>query len=182
MAQPQPQGPDYKHIVRIANVDLPGNQLIAFSLTNIKGIGVNIAHVFCTIAKIDHAKKTGNLTQEEIERINAIINEPLKHGVPQWMSNRRKDYETGEDKHLLTGALNFVVENDLKRHKKIKSYRGVRHLKGLPVRGQRTKSNFRRNKGKVVGVAKKKEAPAKSDSGKSKSGGKPDKAGGKGKK
>jgi len=173
MAQ-QPQNPDFKHIVRIANVDLPGNKSIGFSLTNIKGIGINLAHVFCTLAKINLDKKTGDLTQEEIERLNLIVIEPLKNGVPQWISNRRKDYDTGEDKHLLTGSLNFIVENDLKRHKKIKSYRGVRHLKGLPVRGQRTKANFRRNKGKVVGVAKKKETP-----GKESAGGKPDKTGGK---
>ena len=56
--------------------------------------------------------------------------------------------------HLLTGNLTFYKENDIKRMKKIKSLKGMRHQKGLPVRGQRTKSHFRKNKGKVVGVAK----------------------------
>jgi len=72
------------------------------------------------------------------------------------MLNRRKDYETGEDKHLLSSDLAFTKDNDIKMLKKIKSYKGMRHAFGLPVRGQRTRSNFRRNKGKVTGVQKKK--------------------------
>ena len=71
------------------------------------------------------------------------------------MVNHRKEYESGEDKHLITGTLNFTKDNDLKRLKKIKCLRGARHQKGLPVRGQRTRSNFRKSKGKVVGVKKK---------------------------
>ena len=114
------------------------------------------------IAKVARDHKTGNLTSEEVEKINAIISNPSQYGVPAWMLNHRKDFETGEDKHYLSGNLHFVQENDLKRLKKIRSLRGIRHIRGLPVRGQRTRSNFRKGKGKVVGVAKKKEAaPAK---------------------
>lgn len=159
MTDPQPQD-QFKHIVRIANVDLPGNKKIAFSLTKIKGIGINFSHAACIAAAVDLNKKTGYLTQQEIERLNNTVINPLKNGIPIWMFNRKKDYETNEDKHLLMGVLQFTHENDLKRLKKIKSYRGVRHIKGLPVRGQRTRSNFRHNKGKVVGVAKK-QAPGK---------------------
>ncbi len=68
------------------------------------------------------------------------------------MLNRRRDYETNENKHLVTGDIKFVQDNDIKRLKKIKTYKGVRHILELPVRGQRTKSNFRKNKGKVLGV------------------------------
>lgn len=152
------QNPNYKHIVRVANVDIPGEKQIRFSLTKIKGIGINFADAICAVAKVRKQAKTGNLGQAEIEKINQIAINPKD--IPPWMFNRKKDYETGEDKHFLTGTLNFVQENDLKRLKKIKTLRGVRHIKGLPVRGQRTRSNFRRNKGKVVGVVKKKvEAP-----------------------
>jgi small subunit ribosomal protein S13 len=81
---------------------------------------------------------------------------PLKYGSPRWMLNRRNDYETGDDRHLLTGDIGFVRDNDIKRLKMIKSRRGMRHMFGLPVRGQRTKSNFRKNKGKVLGVKRSK--------------------------
>ncbi len=149
-----------KHILRIANVDLPGEKLIRFALTNIKGVGLRFADAVCTIAKVKKDTKTGTLSNEQISALDKIVVNPLAHGFPIWMVNRRKDYDSGEDKHLITGSLNFVQENDLKRLKKIKSYRGVRHIHGQPSRGQRTRSNFRRNKGKVVGVAKKKAAPA----------------------
>jgi small subunit ribosomal protein S13 len=72
------------------------------------------------------------------------------------MLNRRKDYETGEDIHLLSSDLAFTQDNDIKMMKKMKSYKGMRHARGLTVRGQKTRANFRRNKGKVAGVQKKK--------------------------
>ena len=72
------------------------------------------------------------------------------------MLNRRKNYEDRKNIHVITGDLIFSNENDIKRLKKIRSYRGVRHGMGLPLRGQRTKSNFRKNKGKSsLGVKKK---------------------------
>ncbi len=73
----------------------------------------------------------------------------MKFGTPVWMLNRRKDLELGEDRHLITSDLTFTQDNDIKMLKKIRSYKGVRHILGQPVRGQRTKSNFRKNKGKV---------------------------------
>ncbi len=152
---------NYKHIVRIANVDVPGEQQIRFALTKIKGVGINLADAVCSLAKVKKTVKAGNLNDQEITALNKIVNDPLNNGIPLWMTNRRKDYDSGEDKHLLTGTLGFVKENDLKRLKKTKTLRGMRHQKGLPVRGQKTRSNFRRSKGKVVGVKKKSSAPAK---------------------
>jgi len=151
---------NYKHIVRIVNVDVPGNKSIRIALTKIKGIGINFADSVCAIAKVNKQTKTGLLKDEEIVKLNQILNNPEDSEIPKWMFNRKKDYESGQDKHLLTGTLNFVKENDIKRLKKIRSVRGIRHQKRLPLRGQRTRSNFRKSKGKVVGV-KKKGLPAK---------------------
>lgn len=150
-----PKEDNYKHIVRIANVDIPGAKPIGVGLTKIKGVGKNLSTIFCNVLNINKTKKTGNLNDSEIEKLNEAVQSPLSHNVPVWLLNRRKDYETGEDRHILTGTLNFVKENDLKRLKKIKTLRGARHQRGLPVRGQRTRSNFRKSKGKVVGVKKK---------------------------
>ena len=149
---------NYRHIVRIANVDIPGEKALRFALKKIKGVGINFADSICIIAKVDRQKKTGNLSDEEIVRLNEIVNAPQDKGIPAWMLNRRKDYETGADMHMHTGTLNYVQDNDLKRLKKIKTLRGMRHQRKLPVRGQRTRSNFRKSKGKVVGVRKR--APA----------------------
>jgi len=159
MAKEEKQAENYRHIVRVANVDVPGNKQTKVALTKIKGIGINFAEIICRIAGVDSQKKAGNLEDEEIKKLNEVTNNPGQHSIPSWLFNRRKDYESGEDNHILTGALNFVKDNDLKRLKKIKTLRGLRHQKNLPVRGQRTRSNFRRSKGKVVGVKKK--APVK---------------------
>ena len=154
------QKPNFKHIVRVANVDIQGTKSTRLALTEIKGVGMNLADVVCITAGIDKAKKAGDLAEEEVKKLNKILENLEEYNIPSWFFNRRKDYDTGKDMHLLTGNISFYKENDLKRLKKLKTLRGVRHQKGLPVRGQRTKSHFRKNKGKVVGVAKKKVAPA----------------------
>ena len=144
-----------KHIVRIANTDLRGDKAIVVALTRVKGVGYMYANMACSMADIDINTKAGALTGKDLEKLTEIIENPQKHDVPAWMMNRRNDRETGEDKHLLTGDLQYVQQQDIRRLQKIKSYRGFRHAAGLPVRGQRTKGNFRRNKGKAVGVKRK---------------------------
>lgn len=163
---------NFKHIVRIANVDLPGDKQIRLSITKIKGIGINLADVICSVSGVNRTEKTGYLSDEAIVKINQTVNNINQSIIPKRMFNRRKDYDTGKDVHVITGNLAFVKDNDLKRLKKIKSYRGIRHLKGLPVRGQRTRSNFRRNKGNVVGVKKKAEMNKAKEAGKGKEGNK----------
>ncbi len=145
----------FRYIVRVLNTDLDGNKHIIDSLRKIKGIGFGFANITCKLANIDPYKKTGNLSDEEIARINDTIKTAAEH-VPEWVLNRRKDIETGQNKHVLSSDLDFSKETDIRNMKKIKSYRGVRHISGLPVRGQRTRSNFRRNKGRGPGVVKKK--------------------------
>lgn len=147
------QKTSFKHIVRVAQVDLPGGKPIKIALKNIKGVGFNLACALCNLAEIDKTKRTGDLTDEEIKRLNETISQ-LNKKLPSWMLNCRKEYETGEDCHFLTGNLDFAQDNAIKRMKKIKCYKGIRHSSGQPVRGQRTKSNFRKGKGKVIGVAK----------------------------
>ena len=149
-------GSEFKHIVRVANADLDGAKPLVMGLQKIRGVGHMFAHTICTLAKISPTHKTGELSDAQISKLDELVNNPIKNNAPLWILNRRKDPEDGEDKHLITGDLKFNQENDVKMLKKIKAYRGMRHAAGLPVRGQRTKSNFRKNKGKVTGVAKKK--------------------------
>ncbi|MBT5271967.1 30S ribosomal protein S13 [Candidatus Woesearchaeota archaeon] len=145
----------FRHIVRIADTDLDGNKPLYHALTKIKGVGVMFANMVCNFSKIDKEKKVGDLDNKEVEVLTDIVQNPKKYKAPEWMLNRRKDYFSGEDKHIVVGDLKFAKENDLRRLKKIKAYRGTRHMFGLPSRGQRTKSNFRKNKGKVQGVKRK---------------------------
>lgn len=153
---------NFKYLVRVHNTDLNGNKSTIIALQKIKGIGFMFANLICSTTGIPKEKKAGYLTTDEVDKIDKILNNPKSFGAPVWMLNRRKDYETGNDNHFITTELTLNVENDKKRLQKIKSYRGLRHAHGLTVRGQRTKSNFRRNKGKVTGVKRSAPAPAKS--------------------
>lgn len=157
---PEEQKQELKYFVRIANTDLDGNKPISHALTKIKGLSFMFSNAILNVARIEKTKKTGYLSDEQVSKIDDIIKEPLKFGIPSWMFNRKKDPEEGIDKHLIGATLTFMQDNDIKMMKKIKSYKGVRHILGLPVRGQRTKSNFRKNKGKVLGVKKKEGAKA----------------------
>lgn len=142
---------NFRHLVRIANADLDGNKQIFYGLRKIKGVSFMFANMVCSIAGIDKSKKAGTLSDAEIQKLDEIVSNPKKFGAPSWMLNRRKDIETGEEKHLLSSDLDFAKQGDLKRLQKVKSYRGLRLFAGLPVRGQRTKSNFRRSKSKGKG-------------------------------
>jgi len=144
-----------RHIVRIGSTDLEGNKAINVALTKIKGVGSMYAHMLCRLSDIDLDTKAGVLDSNQIKRIEIIMENPDDNGVPAWMRNRRRDLETGEDIHIMTSDLQFTKQQDIRRLQKIRSYRGSRHARGLPVRGQRTKGNFRKNRGKAVGVKRK---------------------------
>ena len=152
----QSQKNEFKHLVRIANTDIDGNKNINRGLKNIKGIGWMMSEAILKTCKINSSTKAGNLTEEQIKMIDDTIKNPSSKNIPSWMFNRKKDPETGEDKHLIGADLDFSKQEDIRKMKKIRSYKGIRHIKGLPVRGQKTRSNFRRNKGKAMGVKKKK--------------------------
>jgi small subunit ribosomal protein S13 len=146
---------EFRHIVRVGNTDLKGEKALYLSLQKIKGVGENFARAVCTLAEIDFMKKTGELSAKEVTVLEKVLDDPKKAGMPEFYLNRLKDYETGDNKHLLLADLDFEQDQDLKRMKKTKSYIGLRHQWKLPVRGQRTGSNFRPNKGKGA-VRKKK--------------------------
>jgi small subunit ribosomal protein S13 len=159
----------YRHIVRVANTDLDGAKPIFKALTKIKGVSFMFSNLVCELTNTDKNAKTGELDESTIKKLDEAIDNPLKFDAPLWMLNRRKDYEDGNDKHLVTSKLDFTKQNDIRRLQKIKSYIGIRHYNKLPVRGQRTKSNFRRNKGKAAGVMKKSsQAGSSADKGKDK--------------
>jgi small subunit ribosomal protein S13 len=147
---------EFRHIVRVGNTDLAGNKSLYLSLQKIKGVGENFARVICKLAEIDYLKKTGDISDAEVKKLEAVLEDPKKAGFPVRFLNRQKDFETGEDMHLTLSDLDFEKDQDIKRMKKMKSYIGLRHQWRLPVRGQRTGSNFRPNKGKSSAVKKKK--------------------------
>ncbi len=145
---------EFKHLVRIAGTDVEGTKQIPYGLSKIVGIGLRTGEAMCEIAGIDPRKKFGYLTEKEEERLKELAEHFKEQKIPHWMFNRRRDYDTGSDVHVLVSDLAMSLREDLNRLKKIKSYRGIRHSLGLPVRGQRTRTGFRG--GVTVGVSRKK--------------------------
>jgi len=105
--------------------------------------------------KIDRYKKIGYLSDTQIEKIQELIDN-VSNNAPSWMLNHQKDYDTGEDNHLIGSDIDMRLRDEINIMKKIRSYRGIRHERGLRVRGQRTRANNR--KGLALGVSKKRES------------------------
>jgi small subunit ribosomal protein S13 len=126
-------------LARIAGVDLPKNKKVLFGLQYIFGIGPTISLNILTKAKVSPDKKVSDLTDEEVAEIRAVLTADVK----------------------VEGALRSEVQQNIKRLMDIGSYRGIRHRKSLPSRGQRTRTNSRTRKGKRKTVAGKKKTPTK---------------------
>jgi small subunit ribosomal protein S13 len=126
-------------VARIAGVDLPKNKRSEIGLTYIYGIGRTTSQKILAKAGIDLNKKIGDLNDDEVSKIRTII---------------QAEYKT-------EGAMRSEMQMNIKRLMDIGSYRGLRHRKGLPVRGQRTRTNSRTRKGKRKTVAGKKKVLAK---------------------
>ena len=125
---------------RIAGVDIPDEKRVVIALTYIYGIGKKISSDILKSADIDPSLRTKDLTDSDVSKIRQLI----------------------EEKYLVEGELRVDTQNNIKRLQEIGSYRGIRHRKKLPTRGQRTKSNARTRRGKKgLAIAKKKEAGIK---------------------
>lgn len=126
-------------MARISGVDLPKNKRVVIGLTSIFGIGKSTAQKILSGAGISEDKKVSQLTDDEVNQIRAAMGTEMK----------------------VEGSLKSEVAMNIKRLMDIGTYRGKRHRKGLPLRGQRTRTNARTRKGKKKTVAGKKKAAAK---------------------
>ena len=126
-------------MARISGVDLPKNKTVLYGLQYIYGIGMTTSADVLEKAKVDPKKKVADLTEGDVAEIRAVLT---------------ADYK-------VEGALRSEVQQNIKRLMDIGTYRGIRHRKGLTVRGQRTRTNARTRKGKRKTVAGKKKVPTK---------------------
>ena len=133
--------------------DIDGSKKVAYGISKIRGVGPNFAHAVVKAARVNPDARVGNLSEAELSRVEDVIRDPLKHGIPVRMVNRRKDVETGRDMHLVGADLALRTKTDIDFMKDIRTWKGIRHSLGLKVRGQRTRTTGR--SGKAVGVKKK---------------------------
>jgi small subunit ribosomal protein S13 len=126
-------------MARIAGVDLPRNKRVEIALTYLFGIGHSLAHQILTAAGVDPATNSDALGDEDVVRIRQVI----------------------DQSHKVEGDLRREIAMNIKRHMDLGSYRGMRHRRNLPARGQRTHTNARTRKGPRRAIAGKKRAPTK---------------------
>ncbi|MEM0492765.1 MAG: 30S ribosomal protein S13 [Candidatus Thermoplasmatota archaeon] len=143
---------NFHYIVRIANTDLDGHKQVIYALTQIKGIGRRMAIFIADSTNVDRYIEIGKLSDEQIEKLKNTIDN-LSTLTPSWMMNHRLDYDTGHNLHFISNDVTARLRDDINFMKMIRCYKGVRHELGLPVRGQRTRSNGR--KGLALGVSRK---------------------------
>ncbi len=155
---------EFRHITRIAETDLNGTQKVASSLSRVKGIGISMANSIVKKAGVNPETRLGFLSEQELEKLEDVLRNPAKYGLPEWLFNRKKDMDTGKDLHLIGSGLVLQTKTDVDLMKISKSWKGYRHSYGLKVRGQRTKCTGR--KGKAIGVKKKSLVPATASRGK----------------
>lgn len=148
------EGEEFQHILRVLNTNIDGRQKVMYALTAIKGVGRRFSNLVLKKADVDLTKRAGSLSNEEIDRIVTIIQNPRQFKIPDYFLNRQRDFKDGKTSQLIANQLDFKMREDLDRLRKIRSHRGMRHYFGLRVRGQHTKTTGRR--GRTVGVSKKK--------------------------
>ncbi|VDN90958.1 unnamed protein product [Brugia pahangi] len=153
----------FQHIHRVMNTNIDGNRKVPFALTAIKTVryvhdfgkqSSRFAFVVCRKADIDINRRAGELSEEDLEKLQQVMQNPSQYKIPNWFLNRQKDIKDGKYSQMLSTSLDNKLREDLERLKKIRLHRGLRHYWGLRVRGQHTKTTGR--KGRTVGVSKKK--------------------------
>jgi small subunit ribosomal protein S13 len=150
------EGKEFRSLLRIMDKDIDGEDTIFLALTRVRGVDFMLSNAICSVLALPKWQKCGDLTEAEVEKIEDCMQNPAKYGIPVWLMNRRKDPETGTDKHIVSAMIGLQQNLDIRGMRKIKSYKGWRHGRGLKVRGQRQR---RTKKGALLGVTKKKEMP-----------------------
>ena len=144
---------EFRYIVRIIGTDIDGKKKLPYGLLKIKGINKRLADAIVKVSGFNLEMQAGYLSDGDIKKLESIIKDPSRYGVPVWFLNRRKDLETGKDFHLTGPDLTLSNRADVKRMVENRSWKGVRHSLGLKVRGQKTRTTGRA--GRVVGVRRK---------------------------
>ena len=150
-AAPKEEGPEIRHIVRIADSDLDGKRSVQYALTGIKGISRRVAKIIAVNSGLDPIGTIGYLNDTDIDKLKSSV-DSISTVLPVWMMNKQNDILTGEDRQVLGMDVMLSRNEDINIMKKARSYKGLRHERGLRVRGQRTRSTGRR--GRTVGVSR----------------------------
>jgi small subunit ribosomal protein S13 len=144
---------EFRHILRVSGTDIDGTKRLVYGLTRIRGVGPSFAAAVVRASELRPEMRMGDLSEGDVQKLEDVMREPAKYGLPSRVFNRRKGFESGRDSHQIGADLALSMKTDIDFMKDIRNWKGVRHTLGLKVRGQRTRTTGRQ--GRAVGVAKK---------------------------
>lgn len=144
---------EFRAILRVSGTNVDGTKKLVYGLTRIRGIGPSYATAVVRASELRPEMRMGDLSEADVQKLEDVMRDPAKYGLPPRLFNRRKSFESGRDLHLIGADLSLSVKTDIDFMTDIRTWKGIRHSLGLKVRGQRTRTTGR--KGRAVGVAKK---------------------------
>lgn len=154
---PKEEKEGFRGIVRIAGKDVKGEVKFLRALSAVRGISHTLAKAVARIIEkelsISPDHRAGDLTEKQIEDVDKILHNLQQHKIPAYLLNRRSDFASGKDRHVIMNDLIFETTQDIDREKKSYSWKGYRHTYGQKVRGQKTRNTGRT--GMAVGVLRK---------------------------
>jgi small subunit ribosomal protein S13 len=143
---------EFNYIVRLGGANLDGTKLLPYALCDLKGIGIRVSKTLVKKLGLSPQERLGAISEADVKRLEENLENIASSGLPEWMLNRRKDPQTGQNLHIIGSDLQFRIKDDIDVLRETRSWKGDRHARGLKVRGQRTKTTAR--KGRSVGVSR----------------------------
>lgn len=144
---------EFRQILRVAGTSIDGTKKLIYGLGKIRGVGPSYAAAVVRASELKPELRMGDLSEGEVQKLEDVMKDPAKYGLPARLFNRKKGIESGRDVHLIGADLALSQKSDIDFMTDIRTWKGIRHSLGLKVRGQRTRTTGR--KGRAVGVAKK---------------------------
>ena len=145
MANPN-EKPNREVIVRILGTDIKANMSLLYGFSKIKGVSHTFSNALCHILNLNKDQKISDLSEEDIEKVEKYLTSENKEEIPKWMFNNQREYTSGKDLHITGKELDFAKIQQQRRLMKTRNLRALRTKLKLPIRGQRTRANFRRSK------------------------------------
>ena len=125
---------EFRLVLRVAGSNIDGTKKLVYGLTRIRGVGASYASAVVRAAELRPEARMGDLSEEEVQKLESVMRDPAKYGLPARLFNRRKGLDSGQDVHLIGADLALSTKSDIDFMTDIRSWKGIRHSLGLKVR------------------------------------------------
>lgn len=124
---------EFRQILRVAGTNVDGTKKLVYGLLNIRGVGPSYAAAIVKAAELRPELRLGDITESDVQKLEDVMRDPAKYGLPSRLFNRRKSFDAGRDAHLIGADLALSIKTDIDFMVDIRAWKGVRHSLGLKV-------------------------------------------------